>query len=400
MNNPFIKPGKRIETSAWLVPKIREEVDKWREEEYIGASETTKTLLRFWFNEGHLIDGKEFQYYFCQREAIETLIYLFEIKKIRNMRELIVNYDVKKKLAYNPHEDLFAKYCFKMATGSGKTKVMALAIVWSFFNNILENNKEFSKNFLVIAPNVAVNDRLRQDLEGGKIFKNDPIIPPELQNYWDMDIILEDEITIRSTKGRIYLTNVQKLYERTKNLEELNPIETIVGTKPKDKTAYELILEDIKKNEDISIINDEAHHVWDPESKWNEFIVKLFKNYKGENKKFGFQLDFSATPKKQNGNLFEWIVTDFPLADAIINRIVKYPIIGEVENAKETPSERADIVYRDYIEAGIRRWKKYREAMSKVGKNPIVFFMATKTNEAEDIRNYLETKAEFDSYES
>ena len=395
MSNPFVKPSKRIETSAWLVPKIREEVDKWREKEYIGASETTKTLLRFWFTEGHLVNEKEFQYYFCQREAIETLIYLFEIKKIRNMRELIVNYDIKKKLAYNPHEDLFAKYCFKMATGSGKTKVMALAIVWSFFNNVLENKKEFSKNFLIIAPNVAVNDRLRQDLESGKIFKNDPLIPPEFQNYWDMDIILEDEITIRSAKGRIYLTNVQKLYERTKNLEELNPVEAIVGTKPKDKTAYELILEDIKKNEGISIINDEAHHVWDPESKWNEFIVKLFKNYKGENKDFGFQLDFSATPKKQNGNLFEWIVTDFPLADAIINRIVKYPIIGEVENAKETPSERADIVYRDYIEAGIRRWKKYREAMSKVGKNPIIFFMATKTNEAEDIRNYLETKAEF-----
>lgn len=395
MTNPFLKPQKRIETSASLVTKIREEVNKWREDNYPEASETTKTLLRFWFNEGHLMDGKEFQYYFCQREAIETLIYLFEIKRIRSLREMIIDYDINKKIAYNPHEDLFAKYCFKMATGSGKTKVMALAIVWSFFNNILENKKEFPKNFLIIAPNVAVNDRLRQDLEGGKIFKNDPLIPPEFQNYWDMDIILENEITIRSAKGRIYLTNVQKLYERTKNLDDLNPIETIVGTKPKDKTAYEIILEDVIKNDDISIINDEAHHVWDPESKWNEFIVRLFKNYKNENKTFGFQLDFSATPKKQNGNLFGWVVTDFPLADAIVNRIVKYPIIGEVENAKETPSERADIVYRDYIEAGVRRWKKYRETMAKVGKNPIIFFMATKTKEAEEIRDYLETKSEF-----
>src|SRR3989338_11228138 len=203
-------------------------------------------------------------------------------------------------------------------------------------------------------------------------------------------------MTSRSTKGRIYLTNVQKLYERFIDTNNLNPVEIIIGTKPREKTAYELIFEDIQKNNDISIINDEAHHVWDPESKWNEFIQKVFKNFRNNNKTFGFQLDFSATPKKQDGGkLFEWIITDFPLADAIVNRIVKYPIIGEVENAKETPSERADIVYRDYIEAGIRRWKKYREAMSKVGKNPIVFFMATKTNEAEDIRNYLETKAEF-----
>src|SRR3989344_8320290 len=224
MNEPFNQPEKRIETSCHLVPKIREEVNKWRETDYHGVSKTTKTLLNFWFKDGHLIDNKEFKYYFCQQEAIETLIFLYEVKKIRTLRELIVNYDIKKKLAYNPHEDLFAKYCFKMATGSGKTKVMALAIVWSFFNRVLENKKDFSRNFLIITPNVAVNDRLRQDLEGGKIFKTDPLIPSEFQNYWDMDIVLEDEITIRSAKGRIYLTNVQKLYERTKNLEELNPI--------------------------------------------------------------------------------------------------------------------------------------------------------------------------------
>ena len=127
----------------------------------------------------------------------------------------------------------------------------------------------------------------------------------------------------------------------------------------------------------------------------NEFIKKISKYFGEKNKTFGFQLDFSATPKKQNGNLFEWVITDFPLADAITNKIVKSPIIGEVENPKETPSERADIVYRDYIEAGIRRWKKYKKVMAGVNKNPIIFFMATKTNEAEDIRNYLETKSEF-----
>src|SRR3989339_197038 len=394
-DGPFYKPEKRIETSAHLVPKIREEVDKWRSAGYIGASQTTKTLLNFWFNDGHLINKKEFRYYFCQRESIETLIYLYEVMKIRSLKDLIIKYDIKKKVAYNPHDDLFAKYCFKMATGTGKTKVMALAIVWSFFNNLLENNKEFTKNFLIIAPNIAVQDRLREDLEGGKIFKNDPIIPIEFQNYWDVDVILEDEMTSRSTKGRIYLTNVQKLYERFIDTNNLNPVEIIIGTKPREKTAYELIFEDIQKNNDISIINDEAHHVWDPESKWNEFIQKVFKNFRNNNKTFGFQLDFSATPKKQDGGkLFEWIITDFPLADAIVNRIVKYPIIGEVENAKETPSERADIIYRDYIEAGVRRWKKYRDAMTKVNKNPIIFFMANKTKEAEDIRDYLETKAE------
>ncbi len=395
MIGPFCKPETRIETFFPLVLKIREDVDKWRESGYAGVSETTKTLLNFWFNEDHLSNGRLFKYYFCQREAIETLIFLYEVKKIRTLRELVINYDINKKVAYNPHDDLFAKFCFKMATGTGKTKVMTLAIVWSFFNRLIENNKDFSKNFLIIAPNIAVYERLRVDFEGNKIFKNDPLIPDELQNYWDVDTVLEDEMSSRSAKGRIYLTNVQKLYERTYDSNNLNPIETIVGTKPKEKTAYETIFDDLMKADDISIINDEAHHVWDPDSKWNEFIVKLFKRFKKDGKKFIFQLDFSATPKKQNGGLFEWVITDYPLADSIKNGIVKRPIIGEVENAKETPSERADVVYRDYIEGGIRRWKKYREAMAKVKKNPILFLMTTKTKEAEEIRDFLETKSDF-----
>lgn len=397
MNSPFEQPEKRIKTFCPLIPKIREEVNKWRDSNYPGVSETTKTLLHFWFKDEHRINDRPFKYYFCQREAIETLIYLFEVKKVRALRDLIVGYDTEKKLAYNPHEDLFAKYCFKMATGTGKTKVMTLAIVWSYFNRTLEDNKEFSKNFLIIAPNIAVGERLRDDLEGGKIFKEDPLIPVEFQNYWDMDVILEDEMTSRASKGRIYLTNIQKLYERSTNVNDKNPVEVIVGKKPKEKTAFEKIFEDMTKNDEISVINDEAHHVWDPDSKWNEFIVKkLFKNFKNSEKKFSFQLDFSATPKKQTkGGLFEWIITDFPLADAIINGIVKYPILGEVENAKETPSERADIIYRDYIEAGIRRWRKYKKAMADVKKNPIIFFMANKTKEAEDIRDFLETKSDF-----
>ncbi len=395
MSGPFQKPETRIATFCPLVLKIRDEVDKWRESRYEGASETTKLLLNFWFHEGHMTNGKIFKYYFCQQEAIETLIYLYEIKKIRSLRELVVNYDVNKKVAYNPHEDLFSKFCFKMATGTGKTKVMTLAIVWSFFNNVIEGNKELSRNFLIIAPNIAVYERLRVDFEGNKVFKTDPLIPDELQNYWDMDTVLEDELTSRSAKGRIYLTNVQKLYERTGNGEDLNPVEVIVGSKPREKTAYEKIFDDLTKVGDISIINDEAHHIWDPESKWNEFIIKLFKRFKKDNKNFNFQIDFSATPKKQNGGFFEWIITDYPLADSIKNSIVKRPIIGEVENAKETPSERADVVYRDYIEAGVRRWRKYREVMSGVKKNPIIFFMATKTKEAEDIRDFLETKADF-----
>ena len=93
MTGPFIQPEKRIKTFCPLVPKIREEVGRWRDSDYPNVSETTKALLHFWFKEEHRINDKPFKYYFCQREAIETLIYLFEVKKIRSLRDLIVNYE-------------------------------------------------------------------------------------------------------------------------------------------------------------------------------------------------------------------------------------------------------------------------------------------------------------------
>ena len=108
MSGPFEEPVDRMKTSAPLVPKIRDEVNKWRAEGYPGVSETTNILLNFWFNEEHKQNDRFFRYYFCQREAIETLIYLYEVKKFRRLEQLIRAYDTTKKVAYNPNEDLFA----------------------------------------------------------------------------------------------------------------------------------------------------------------------------------------------------------------------------------------------------------------------------------------------------
>ena len=79
-----------------------------------------------------------------------------------------------------PSYDEFARYCTKMATGSGKTKVMALAIVWQFFNAVRENEEEYAKTFLIIAPNVIVLERLKSDFEGGRIFTRRPAHPTRI----------------------------------------------------------------------------------------------------------------------------------------------------------------------------------------------------------------------------
>ncbi len=393
--NPFEEPETRVQTTAPLVETLRSEVRNWRDSGYYGTSETTMRLLQFWFDEEHEINGKKFRYYFAQREAIETLIYIYEVKKYKKMIDLILNYDSTKKIAYNPNEYLFPKYCFKMATGSGKTYVMAMAIVWSYFNNIIENNQEMPRNFLIIAPNIAVYERLKEDFSDCKIFNSGVMIPDELQYLWEFEAVTEDYIPARTTIGRLYLTNVQRIYD--KDTSAVNPIQKIIGKKPSDSLRYyDQILNEIKSLDNLGIINDEAHHVWDKDIKWNQFILMCNEILKEKGKELSFQLDFTATPKRQDsGSIFEWVITDFPLADAIRSGIVKSPIIGEVENPDETPSERADVVYRDYIEAGCRRWSYYNDVMGKVEKYPIIFFMANNTSEAEDIYNYLQTKEEF-----
>src|SRR5439155_1422910 len=121
-------------TTAPCVPAIREAVKAWREKGYKGATETTSELLNHWFKNDHrLNNGRQFLYHYFQREAIETLIYLWEVEKVRRPTELLKNYARDLNLRLPTHDD-FVRYAVKMATGSGKTKVMSLAIVWQYLN--------------------------------------------------------------------------------------------------------------------------------------------------------------------------------------------------------------------------------------------------------------------------
>ena len=165
-------------STAACVPAIREAVKAWRNEKYKGITATTRELLNFWFYTDHILhNGQTFRYHAAQREAIETLIYIYEVKKIRSRKDLLENYAFSLKDLRLPPYDDFARYCVKMATGSGKTKVMALAVVWQFANAVKEDESQYAKNFLVLAPNVIVFDRLKSDFESGKIFRTDPLIP-------------------------------------------------------------------------------------------------------------------------------------------------------------------------------------------------------------------------------
>ena len=211
--------------TAVCVPAIRESFKGWRAGGYKGITETTRELLNFWFNHDHILhDGRKFSYHYFQREAIETLIYISEVQKINSRKELLEKYAYQTKDLRLPPVDEFARFCFKMATGSGKTKMMSLAIVWQYFNAIKEEmSQKYAKNFLIIAPNVIVFERLKTDFENGKIFKTDPLIPKHFMYFWEMNFYMRGDSERASSEGSLYLTNIQQFYDRENSASSKEP---------------------------------------------------------------------------------------------------------------------------------------------------------------------------------
>ncbi len=378
-------------STAVCVPAIREAVKTWRTNKYKGITATTKELLNFWFNSDHILhNGQTFRYHLAQREAIETLIYIFEVDKIRTRKELLEKYAFNTKDLRLPPYDEFSRFCIKMATGSGKTKVMAMAVAWQFANAVREDETMYAKNFLILAPNVIVFDRLRSDFESGKIFRTDPLIPKHFQWWWEMEYYMRGDTERTNSNGALYLTNIQQFYERGTRIgnEETDIMTSMLGSKPPaTKTEISDFDERIAKREGLlMVLNDEAHHTHDEDNEWNKFIRRLHVG-----RPLAVQLDVSATPRYSKGSLFAWTIFDYPLKQAILDRIVKRPIKG-ISKIDESKSDIASVRYKGFITAGVERWKEYKEQLEPLKKKPILFVMMNNTEEADDIGEWLRTK--------
>src|SRR5947209_10822773 len=379
--------------TAPLVPGVREKVTAWREGGYKGVSDTTRILLNYWFHTDHkLPDGRKFKYHHFQQEAIETLIYLYEVAKVRRHKNLIETFATRSDLRLLQYDE-FARYCDKMATGSGKTKVMSLAIAWQFFNAVAEARDDFAKTFLLIAPNVIVFERLRTDFEGGRIFRGDPVIPPELEIFWpDFQCYMRGEGERASSLGALYLSNVQQFYERQSNAgDEPEELTAVLGRKPPAQTS---MIEDfdkriVERGGGVVVLNDEAHHTHDEESEWNKIIRGLHADVSGG---LAAQFDFTATPRHSKGQLFTWTIFDYPLKQAIIDNVVKRPLKGIAQGITEQRSDVASTRYQAYLAAGVERWKEYREQLKPLVKKPVLFVMMNETDEADDVGDWLRKK--------
>ncbi len=380
-------------TTAPCVPALRDAVSRSRADGYPGATDISRRLLNHWFPGPHRMgDGRKFKYHDCHRPAIETLIYLYEVAKVRRQTTLLEKYAGRSDLKLLQHDD-FARYCIKMATGTGKTKVMSLAIAWQYLNAVAEARDDYARTFLVIAPNVIVYERLKTDFGGGLIFQTDPVVPDDLRHtYWDLQCYMRGEGERAGSLGALYLTNIQQMHEREDSDDDEPDVMTaMLGPKPPAVTQE---IEDFlpriaDRGGPVVVLNDEAHHTHDEENVWNQTIRRLHAMTPGG---LAAQLDFTATPRHTKGQLFSWTVYDYPLKQAIVDNIVKRPLKGVAKGIAERPSEMASIRYQAYLAAGVQRWKEYRDQLAPLGRKPILFVMMNDTKEADDVGNDLRTK--------
>ena len=397
-------PSSQRESRAALVPSIRAAVHDWRRSGYEGATATSQRLLRHWFESDHLnAAGEEWLYYYCQREAIETLIYLYEVVRARSLYDLARHYDENRRVQVNPAEDRWARFIFKMATGSGKTKVMSLAIAWSYFNARFENDRrgDYTQAFALVAPNVIVYQRLLEDFRGGAIFRGDPLIPPEWKADWQFTVVTRDDPVASSTPGTLYLTNIHQLYDsrgRARATAEPNEMTAVLGgPRPGALEGTGVGLrERMLSHDELMVLNDEGHHLHTDELEWSRVIERMDDELR-ERTGSGLraQLDFTATPKHTNGALFQEVVVDYPIAQAVEDGIVKRAILGELTGEIEYAADNAADRHRDKLLAGIEKWREQREALKDVKRNPLLFVMTENTKAADEVGDWLKMQPDF-----
>src|SRR3989338_1246257 len=391
-----------------FVPELRKEIKSWREKNYEGASATSKALLNWWFKTEHTtFDSKgiavPFRYYFAQREAVETVIWLYDVAGVESKYDLI-KYDKLGRVSPNMFTEDWLRFVVKMATGSGKTKVMSLILAWAYFHKMYEKDSGLARNFLLITPNIIVLERIKTDFNGLKIFYEDPILPDngyQGQNWQDdfqITLHLQDEVGAISTTGNIFLTNIHRVYEgdiKESSFEDENTADYFLGPKPVGKTNESKIDlgEIIRDVDELIVINDEAHHIHDDRLAWFKSIQDIHNRLKLKGGALALQIDVTATPKHNNGAIFVQTISDYPLVEAIKQRVVKNPVLPDQasrvklkENQSAVYSER----YEDYIKLGIEEWRKTYKALEPTGKKSILFIMTDDTKNCDDVAEYLE----------
>ena len=307
-----------------FVNQLRDEVREWRHAGYPGTAGVTRRLLEWWFERDEERRATAKRFFFCQQEAVETVIYLYEVQGRRKM----------------PETGELLRYALKLATGTGKTVVMALFVTWSTLHKRKVSGSSLSANFLVLVPNLTVRDRVSGVPRGDgldasgehNLYDAFDIVPPEYREEFRPNVLVRNwqGISLEGTRddwigegqvpledGRFIPQAVLRAMQRRARQDPNAAIRRMLGGW-----------------RDLVVINDEAHHVYgekrtkkgeDPGYiKWSRILECVSKAAR-----LPLVLDLSATPwygsgsPKPEGTLYEWLVCDFSVYDAFESGLVK-----------------------------------------------------------------------------
>jgi type III restriction enzyme len=399
---------------APLVARVREEVSAWRATAYAGASPTSKALLRWWFDRPHLVEAAdgtetEFRYYFAQREAVESVIWLYDVRAARDKFDLM-RFDSSGAVSGGMFPEAWPRYACKMATGSGKTKVLSLLIAWSYFHKLYEPDSALARNILLIAPNIIVLDRLRADFDGLRIFFNDPVLPDngyegrDWRDDFQVTLHLQDEVRALRPFGNLFLTNIHRLYlgdvhEPSREDDDLRDYFLApFGPKPVGRTTDSRtdLGEIVREIDELAIFNDEAHHVHDERMAWFKSIQDIHHRMLQKDRALALQVDVTATPKHNDGAIFVQTISDYPLVEAIYQNVVKHPTLPDAASLARLHEQQSAIFserYADYLRLGIEEWRQSFAEHEKLGKKAVLFVMVDDTKNCDEVGGWLEKTA-------
>ncbi len=346
-------------SERYLINLCRKEVGKWRIEKYPNTTRVTKELLTFWFDNPERVAVKKL--FFAQQEAVETAIWLNEVAEKSNAGQHILNLLNKGRQTVSAEKDnQLPRIAFKMATGTGKTVVMACLILYHYFNRQeYRNDIRFADYFLVIAPGITIKDRL------GVLFvdtKNK--IPHEIRDYYRIrDLTPKNlEHNLGNLNQRLVITNYHSFEPRSLQGNKRSPFDGKVDLQGNkidtgNKEDFSLVIKrtmgNFKTGSRLLVLNDEAHHCYLPksegrttdneESDENERAAVWFTGLRELSKRYKVQsiYDLSATPYYLSGSgyepysLFQWVVSDFGLIEAIESGLVKIPFLPETDNTQQ-----------------------------------------------------------------
>ncbi len=348
-----------LEAERHLVNLCRKEIGKWRDEKYPNTTRVTKELLAFWFDNHTRINQKKL--FFAQQEAVESAIWLNEVAEKSNAGQNILNIIRQGQQSVGTEkENQLPRIAFKMATGSGKTVVMACLILYHYFNRQeYRNDIRFADYFLVVAPGITIKSRL------GVLFVDAQRKPAhELQDYYRIrDLVPRNLLhNLENLNARLVITNYHSFEPKTLQGNKKSPFDgkrnldgSINNTENKEDygLVFRRLLGKFKKDSRLLVLNDEAHHCYLPKSKGktedneesdeNVKAAVWFSGLREITKRFKVSTiyDLSATPYYLKGSgyeaysLFPWVVSDFGLIEAIESGLVKIPFLPESDNSQE-----------------------------------------------------------------